>query len=88
MNELDTFFDHLRDHYSVFIRYAEEPPKYLIVNPLVLRQLSKMEGFFQRRELGTEVTPTAPVVRYLKLFDRSDTLQIIEDPNEPFLHLE
>lgn len=84
---LDEFFSRLKAFYGWYKEMTGERPKLLVISPQLLQRLAKLEGFFQRPELGTEVTPYSPVVRRFKL--TSDTVvELYEDPNEPFLHYE
>lgn len=84
---LDRFFSRLRDFYEWYRESIGRDPKWLIMSPVTLQKLSRMEGFFQRPELGTEVTLYAPVVRRLKVTPEV-VVEIVEDPIEPFLHFE
>jgi hypothetical protein len=83
---LDKFFAHLNELGKWYTYYTSEVPTKVIVNPDIVAQMAKVEGFFQRPELQGMVTAYAPVVRWLKL-DFGMVL-IVDDWSEKFLHYE
>ena len=83
---LDDFFNRLIEHLQWYQEMTSEVPKHLVVNPDIIGDLSRIEGFYQREELGGIVTVYSPLVRYFKL--RDCVVMIVEDVDEKFLHFE
>lgn len=83
---LDDFFTHINELRKWFTHYTHEVPKRLFINPEIVAQMSRVEGFYQRAELGGIVPAYAPVVRYFKLDECVVTL--VDDWEEKFLHFE
>lgn len=84
--DLDRFFYHLYTFGFYQFVMTGEYPKRLHINPVVLRDLSNVPGFFQREELRTEVTTHSPVISRIRL--PWGVVTIREDYEEPFMHLE
>lgn len=84
--DLSTFFSFLLETEKVFSRLVGFYPTKLVVNPEILRVLSKIDGFYQRPEINAEVLMYAPVLRYIKL--RYSIVTIQEDYEETFMHFE
>ena len=84
--DMDDFFALLKAAEITFEWWTGIIPKRLILSSTILRQLSKVPGFYQRPELKAEVTAYAPIVRHFKL---EHTVVIIqEDYDELFFHFE
>lgn len=84
---LDDFFAHLNELGIWYEHYTSEVPKFLAINPDIVKQMAKVEGFYQREELsGGQVTAYAPVVRYFKL--KFGIVRLVDDWGEKFLHFE
>lgn len=83
---LDDFFGHLNELRKWYQHYTSEVPSKLCINPDIVAQMAKVEGFYQREELGGIVSAYAPVVRYFKLQDC--VVMIVDDWEEKFLHFE
>lgn len=84
--QLGEFFQHLNTLGHMFTHYTSEAPKSLFINPDIVGHMSRIEGFYQRPELGTEVSAHAPIIRYFKL--EFGVVLIVEDWEEKFLHFE
>lgn len=84
---LDDFFTKLKQFYEWHYQLTGSRPRYLVINPLVLQVIAKHQGFYERPELGTEVTAYSPVVRFFR-FSRDQLVEIRESPSEIFLHFE
>ena len=85
-SQLEDFFGKLSDLGGWQFKMTGQHPKYLYINPLILQKLSKMDGFFHRQELSTQVTVHSPVISRMKF--SFGVVEIIEDYEEPFLHFE
>lgn len=83
---LDKFFSHLNELGKWYIHYTSEVPTRLIINPEIVAQMAKVEGFYQRPELQGKVTAYAPVVRYFVL--DFGVVMLVDDYEEKFLHFE
>jgi hypothetical protein len=84
--QLTEFFQHLNTLGRMYDHYVLNYPKELHINPDIIAHMSRIEGFYQRPELGTEVSAHSPIFRYFKL-DFGIVL-IVEDWEEKFLHFE
>lgn len=82
--KLERFFDVVEHIAQEYLEFTSEAPKYLYINPDLIAYMSRIEGFYQRPELGSEVTSYAPIVRYFRL--KTGVVTIIEDFDEKFLH--
>lgn len=85
MMDLDQFFNRLEDLVEWYIVTTNVYPKTLVISSELMRQLTKLPEFYQRRELGIGTTPYSPLVRTLKIKDA--VLHVKEDENEKFLYL-
>jgi hypothetical protein len=83
---LEEFFRHLKVHAEVYLLWTSEVPKTLVINPEILAQLSKIEGFYQREELSAQVTTHSPIVRHFKI--PFGVVLIREDWEEKLYHFE
>lgn len=84
---LDDFFAHLNELGQWYTHYTNEVPTRLNINPDIVKQMAKVEGFYQREEVRSgQVTAHAPVVRYLKL--KFGVIMLVDDWDERFLHFE
>lgn len=83
---LDDFFSKLKTFEMFYTEFVGSPPHKLFINPETLKRLASVGGFYQRPELGSEVTVFSPVVRRFKL--QHGTVLIKEDYDENFLHFE
>jgi len=84
--DMEEFFSLLKVSEANFEKWASVLPKTLVINPEIIRALSKVIGFYQRQELKAEVTTYSPIVRYFKLTNTVVTIQ--EDFDELFFHFE
>lgn len=84
--EMDEFFTDLKKLEEQYIRWTGELPKRLVISPAIIRSLSRVEGFYHRPELQSEVTAYAPIVRYFKL--KQCVVTLAEDYEEKFIHFE
>lgn len=83
---LDKFFTPMLLHAEAYIGWTKEVPKTLVINPLILMELAKTPGFYQRPELAAQVSAHVPIVRYIKL--PKCVVTIREDWDERFYHFE
>lgn len=84
--QLTDFFAHLNELGKWYIHYTSEVPKYLAMNPDIMAQMAKVEGFYQRPELAGIVSAHSPIIRYFKL--DFGVVMITDDWAEKFLHFE
>jgi hypothetical protein len=88
---LDRFFTDLNQFLDDYLFWTGEFPSTLIMNPDIIGKLSRVEGFYQRKELESLVPAHAPVVRFFRLQPSEGEpviVQIYEDWEEKFLHFE
>lgn len=83
---LDEFFAHINELGKWFTHYTSEEPKRLFINPEIIAKMSRVEGFYQRKELMGIVPAHAPIVRYFRL--DCGVVTIVDDWEEKFLHYE
>lgn len=84
--EMDEFFTMLISLSEDYKKWVGKYPNSLVINPDIVGKLSRVEGFYQRQELGTEVSLHAPLIRFFKLKDI--VVLLIEDYDEQFLHFD
>ena len=83
---LDRFFDFLVEAGNYQFELSDHFPTEIHINPALLQRLSTKIGFFQRPEMGTEVTVYSPVVSRMKF--SWGVVKIIEDYDLDFLYFQ
>lgn len=84
--DLDMFFEQLRQLEHNYMHWVGETPKTLRISPEFIGRLARVPGFYERPELQAEVTVHSPIVRKLKLEHAVVTIR--DDYHEKFMHLE
>ena len=84
---LEHFFKNLKEQVDLYTFFRDRKPTTIIINMHVLKKLVTMDGFYTRRELLSQVTEHAPVVRYFKLKEDL-VLEIVESSYEPYVKVE
>ena len=83
---LDDFFNKLEELGAWYIYMVGKEPIRMFINPVILQRLSTMDGFYQRKELRTQVTTYSPVIS--RMVFSFGVVEIIESYIEQFLHFE
>lgn len=84
--QLDRFFQPLTANAMNFAEWTGQLPNKLVINPQIMQKLSRIDGFYQRRELSGQVSAHSPIIRYINVGIAVVTLQ--DDWGEVFYHFE
>lgn len=84
--DIESFFLHVKELAHWFKYWTEEYPKEIVINPDIIGKLSRVDGFYEREEVKTQVDQHTRMIRRFSL--DFGTVLIIEDWEEKFLHFE